>query len=93
MGSATVNDRLKAARGDRTLREVAASIGITPSALSNYESGIRVPRDRIKVKLAGYYGVTIDSLFLKTILTKCEKNARCIYTFGRGIDIPLPNKP
>lgn len=65
MGSATVNDRLKAARGDRTLREVAASIGITPSALSNYESGIRVPRDRIKVKLAGYYGVTIDSLFFE----------------------------
>ena len=63
MGYTTSKNKLKTMRGDRTLREVATSVGITPSALGNYESGIRNPRDRIKIKLASYYGVTIDSLF------------------------------
>ena len=32
-------------------------------AISQYESGARVPRDEIKVRIAKYYGVSVESLF------------------------------
>jgi len=32
-----------------------------------YELGYRVPRDEIKMKLADYYGVTVQSLFFDVI--------------------------
>ena len=65
---------LKRLRGEKPLVIVATSVGITPSALSNYESGIRVPRDQIKVKLANYYVVSVESIFFTDIEhEKCTK--------------------
>lgn len=65
---------LKRLRGEKPLVIVARSVGITPSALSNYESGIRVPRDQIKVKLANYYGVSVESIFFTCLEhKKCTK--------------------
>ena len=55
--------RLAAARGDRNLKEVALSVGITPEALKAYEAGERIPRDEIKVRLADYYGFSLSELF------------------------------
>lgn len=46
-----------------TQQEVAVKIGVTVSALSNYEQGIRVPRDEVKKKIAKFYGVSIETLF------------------------------
>lgn len=56
---------LKKLRGKKTITETAKEIGITPSALSNYETGIRVPRDQIKIKIAKHYGKTVESIFFK----------------------------
>lgn len=65
---------LKRLRGEKPLVIVATSVGISPSALSNYESGIRVPRDQIKVKLANYYGVSVESIFFTDLEhKKCTK--------------------
>lgn len=50
-------------RGEKTVREVADTLGISASALSMYESGQRVPRDNVKVKISNYYGVAVDALF------------------------------
>ncbi len=50
-------------RGDKTLKEVADSLGVTVAALSNYEQGIRTPRDEIKIKIAKYYEKTVEQLF------------------------------
>lgn len=50
-------------RGEKTVREVADALGISASALSMYESGQRVPRDNVKVKISNYYGVAVDALF------------------------------
>jgi transcriptional regulator with XRE-family HTH domain len=63
MNETTTGEKLKALRGNRTLKEVAESIGITPSALCNYESGIRVPRDEVKIRLANYYKKSVSSIF------------------------------
>lgn len=55
--------KLKKLRGDRNRDEVAAAIGISSSALGMYECNRRVPRDDVKKRLAGYYGVSVQQLF------------------------------
>lgn len=47
----------------KTLSETAESLGISSSALSMYETGERIPRDNIKIRLAQYYKVPIQKLF------------------------------
>ena len=63
MNTATIGKKLRDLRGDRTQKEVCDAIGIRQTALSNYETGIRVPRDETKVKLAAYYGVSTTDIF------------------------------
>ena len=50
-------------RGKRSREEVAKAVGISVSALSMYENGDRIPRDDIKIKLANYYGRTVNFIF------------------------------
>lgn len=56
-------DRLRQLRGDRTQAAVAKAVGVTDMAISQYEAGIRVPSDEIKLRLADFYGVGIERLF------------------------------
>lgn len=63
----TTSEKLIALRGSKTQSEVAEGVGITVSALSNYEQGIRIPRDSIKKKIADYYGKTVDYIFFDHI--------------------------
>ena len=60
-----VGNRLAALRGEKSLCEAAGDLGISVSALSMYESGNRVPRDEIKIRLAEYYSTTVQELFFK----------------------------
>lgn len=46
-----------------SLVDVANVIGISPSAMSMYETGERIPRDEIKIKLADFYKTTVQKLF------------------------------
>lgn len=59
----TIADRLVAARGKEKRPSVCAAVGISLSALRMYETGKRVPRDDIKVKLAEHYKTDVQSLF------------------------------
>ena len=63
MQSQKIGDRLTKLRGNKSQAEVANAIGISNSALSMYECGERIPRDTVKVKLAMYYGETVQSIF------------------------------
>lgn len=64
MTAKEIGERLRKLRGtQKTLAEVANATGITVSALSNYEQGLRVPRDTAKCRLADYYGVDVGALF------------------------------
>ena len=64
MDRAKISKNLIALRGEKSREEVAYNIGISSSALSMYETGQRVPRDEIKLKIAEYYGVDVQSIFL-----------------------------
>jgi len=60
---AEIGNRLRALRGIRTRTGTAHEMEISYSALSKYEDGIKVPNDTTKVKIANYYGVTVQSIF------------------------------
>lgn len=55
--------RLLLLRGKKSREEVANAVGISVSAISMYENGERIPRDDIKIKLATYYGKTVQEIF------------------------------
>lgn len=55
--------RLVELRGSRTQEEVATAIGISKSAIAMYETGERVPRDNIKLRIAKYYKKSVQSIF------------------------------
>jgi putative transcriptional regulator len=64
-------------RGGRSRNEVARQLQISVSALQMYENGRRVPRDDIKVKLANFYGVSVEYLFYQSDdLVSKERKAR-----------------
>lgn len=58
-----IGNRLVELRGDRSQSVVAKAVGISDSALSMYECGERIPRDAVKIKIANYYGKTVQSIF------------------------------
>ena len=57
------SEKLIKLRGDKSQTFVAASVGISTSALAMYECGKRVPRDEIKIALARFFGTTVGELF------------------------------
>ena len=63
MDALVIGKKLTALRGDSSQEEVAKVVGISVSALSMYETGNRIPRDEIKVKLARYYKSTVEEIF------------------------------
>jgi transcriptional regulator with XRE-family HTH domain len=68
-----MNEKLIALRGNRGQDEVAKALGISVSALSMYEQGNRIPRDEVKIRMAAYYGISIEALFLILFPTKREE--------------------
>lgn len=56
-------ERLRKLRASRRQADVAEAVGITTMAISQYELGLRIPQDRIKVKLANFYNVSVESIF------------------------------
>lgn len=56
-------NRLRAERGNKTLKEVADALCITQSALAMYERGQRSPRDDIKERISRYYKKPVGYLF------------------------------
>ena len=58
-------EKLKALRGDRPQSEVAKAVGIAASTYSMYENGERNPSDPVKIRIADYFGVTVQYIFFE----------------------------
>jgi len=58
-----IGRKLVLLRGNKTREEVAADLKISCSALGMYEQGNRIPRDEIKIKIASYYGKSVEEIF------------------------------
>lgn len=63
MDAVAIGQRLRSLRGDKTQREVAQNLDITPMAISQYEQGERIPADNIKIALARYYNKSVEEIF------------------------------
>ncbi len=58
-----IAEQLVALRGDKKQEEIAKELGVTVASISDYEEGIRIPNDALKIKMADYYGTTVEQLF------------------------------
>ena len=63
MDAEKIGKRLQMLRGKEPIVKVANDLGISPSALSMYENGERIPRDNIKIRIASYYKKPIQDIF------------------------------
>lgn len=55
--------RIRTLRGMRSREEVALACKVTAQAISMYETGARIPSDDIKIKLADYFGCSVQEIF------------------------------
>lgn len=63
MDRMVVADRLRAIRGEVSQDEFADAIGVSKSSVSMYESGERVPRDEVKIRIAQYANKSVQDIF------------------------------
>ena len=49
--------------GDKTRAEVASALGLSVSTIAMYENGERIPRDETKMRIADYYGKSVEEIF------------------------------
>lgn len=66
----SIAQKLVRLRGEKSRGEIAKAIGVSVSAISMYENGERIPRDDVKVKIADFYGSTVQEIFFDT---KCHE--------------------
>lgn len=63
------NLRVQRAKKRVRQQDVADAVSIDQAALSQYENGTRVPSVETVVKLADYYGISLDTLAGRTKAT------------------------
>lgn len=57
----------------KSRKEVAKDIGVSVSAIQMYENGRRIPKDEVKIKLAQYFGISVQEIFFNES-TRRDKN-------------------
>lgn len=72
----TTGTILRKLRGDRTQEEIAAALGITKSSWAMYERDERVPRDEVKIRIAKFFGKSVEELFIPKSSTICALDWR-----------------
>ena len=73
MNKRDIGRKLVALRGNKTQKEVASELKISISALAMYEQGNRILRDEIKLKIAAYYGKSVQEIFFES---KCHERGQ-----------------
>ena len=63
MDSKLIGQKLRNLRGNKPAESVAKDLEIGTSTIYMWENGERIPRDEMKIKLANYYGVSVENIF------------------------------
>lgn len=65
MNAQAIGETLKALRqkAGLTREAVCQELGVGLSALAMYERGERIPRDEVKLRIARFYGKSVDEIF------------------------------
>lgn len=82
-------ERLKELREkyDLSQSELGKTLNVTPQSISNYETGKRMPEISELIKLADYFGVSIDYLVGRTAIIT-EENEKIYYSVIESIVVP-----
>ena len=61
----TVGNKISQLRNEKkvTRSDLSKAIGVSRSAIAMYERGERIPKDSIKVKIAAFFGKSVESIF------------------------------
>ena len=59
----TVGEKLRELRGTKGKKEVSDALGVSFSSYVKYERDERMPSDEVKVRIARYYGKSVESIF------------------------------
>lgn len=59
----TVGEKLRELRGIKGKKEVSSALGVSFSSYVKYERNERMPSDEVKVRIARYYGKSVESIF------------------------------
>lgn len=59
----TAGEKMRKLRGNRSQDEVAKALGISYSSYSKYERDERVPRDKMKKKIASFFKTNVVDIF------------------------------
>ena len=65
MDAKEIAKKLRELRGTESRKTVADSLGLSVSALAMYESGKRIPKDEVKIKIAEYFARSVDEIFFR----------------------------
>ena len=59
--------RLRDLRKDAkmTVKEMAEAVGVSESSYSQYEQGVKRPRDDVKCRIANVHNVSVQSIFFE----------------------------
>lgn len=71
-----IGRKLKSLREEKseTMEQLANAIGTSTSAVANYETGQRIPRDEIKIRIAEHFSAPVESIFFPVEQHEmCEK--------------------
>jgi transcriptional regulator with XRE-family HTH domain len=62
-----IGKRIKELREGRkeTMDDLSNAVDTSSSAIAMYETGKRIPRDEIKIRIAEHYGVPVESIFFQ----------------------------
>lgn len=55
--------RIERRRLKESQADAAKAIGVTPASYASYETGERVPRDDVKIRIAEHFSKTVGELF------------------------------
>ncbi|PAF15922.1 helix-turn-helix transcriptional regulator [Terribacillus saccharophilus] len=68
MNRTQIGKNLLNLRGDESRATIAKALEISESALAMYETGKRIPKDDIKIRIAKHYNKTVQELFFEVKL-------------------------
>lgn len=65
--SKVIGKRIKKLRESMNISQehLAKQLNVSPSTISMYEIGERIPRDETKIKIADMFGVSVSSIFFE----------------------------
>lgn len=71
MDSKKIAEKLIGLRTEKglTQQQLADFLGISVSAVTNYELGIRIPRDEIKIRYAKFFNRSVSDIFFDLNVT------------------------